>query len=135
DRGDQRVANADIAPRAQVLARVDHVAAADDEVVGIAGPERRGGRQRAAALALRRNSRRDRSLIVVPPVYVAACAARTLCASTRATCSASRPVPSPIWCRHDVPSATISVSGAALRTAGSSDSSPMASDASIVSAA
>src|ERR1043166_9328480 len=65
----------------------------------------------------------------------AGCASRTLCASTRATCSASRPVPSAIWWRHEVPSATISVSASALRTAGSSDSSPMASEASIVSPA
>jgi hypothetical protein len=47
DCGDQRVADADVAGRAQVLARVEHVAAADDEVLGIAGSERRSGRKRA----------------------------------------------------------------------------------------
>ncbi len=29
-------------------------------------------------------------------------AASTLIASTRATCNASRPAPSPIWCRQEV---------------------------------
>jgi len=38
--------------------------------------------------------------------------------STRATCQASRPAPSAIWCRQLVPSATTSDSGAS-RTAGS----------------
>ena len=47
-------------------------------------------------------------------------------AITLATCSASRPVPSAIWCRQEKPSAATTVSAAALRTAGSSDSSPIA---------
>ncbi|XQU77128.1 hypothetical protein EPAKOI_004900 [Cupriavidus sp. H18C2] len=45
--------------------------------------------------------------------------------STRATWMAWRPVPSWIWWRQLVPSATTSVSASALRTAGSSDSSPI----------
>ena len=39
-------------------------------------------------------------------------------------------VPSAIWCRQLVPSATISVSAAAVRTAGSSDSSAIRIDTS-----
>src|SRR5476651_1632302 len=48
----------------------------------------------------------------------------TLWASTRATCSASWPVPCLIGWRHEVPSATISVSDSSLRTAGNNDNSP-----------
>jgi hypothetical protein len=50
--------------------------------------------------------------------------------STRATCTAARPVPSLIWCRQLVPSATINASPAAARTAGSKDSSPIFIDTS-----
>jgi hypothetical protein len=49
--------------------------------------------------------------------------------STRARWSASRPVPSAIWCRQLVPSATSSASGA-RRTAGKRLSSAIAIDAS-----
>ncbi len=52
--------------------------------------------------------------------------------STRTTCTASRPTPSWIWGRQLVPSATMRSSGAALRRAGKSDSSPMANDTSMV---
>jgi heme/copper-type cytochrome/quinol oxidase subunit 1 len=50
--------------------------------------------------------------------------------STRATWIASRPAPSLIWWRHEVPSATSSVSRPAARTAGSSDSSAIFIDTS-----
>src|SRR6516225_4804361 len=50
--------------------------------------------------------------------------ASRLIASTRATWIASRPVPSLIWWRQDVPSATMMSPAPALRTAGNSDSSP-----------
>ena len=53
-----------------------------------------------------------------------------LAARTRATCTASRPVPSLIWCRQEVPSATISASSSALRTAGSSAASAISIDTS-----
>ena len=69
-----------------------------------------------------------------PAVDSASDARARLIARTRATCSASRPVPSLIWCRQEVPSATMMALVSALRTAGSSDSSPMARDTSIVSA-
>ncbi len=54
--------------------------------------------------------------------------------STRTECIASRPARSRIWCRQEVPSATIRSSGAAPRTAGSSDASAIARDTSCVSA-
>ena len=47
---------------------------------------------------------------------------------TSAGCSAPRPVPSAIWVRQLVPAATITVPGAAARTAGSTASSPMRID-------
>jgi hypothetical protein len=54
-------------------------------------------------------------------------------ASTFATCTASRPLPSLIWWRQEVPSAT-TMASPALRTAGSRESSAMAKDTSTVSA-
>ena len=45
DGGDHGVADADVPPAAQVLAGIDHLAAADDEIVGIVRPE---GRRAAA---------------------------------------------------------------------------------------
>ena len=70
DRGDQRIADADIAPRAQVLARVEHVAAADDEIVRIARAERRGRGERAPAGA-ERERRRARIAQELPSRQVA----------------------------------------------------------------
>ena len=91
-----------------------------DQPVGLGiGTHERGWKQRQWHQAL--------------PAFACCCA--RLIASTRATCRASRPVPSWIWCRHDVPSATMMASSGAWRTVGSSDSSPMASEASIVVAA
>lgn len=54
--------------------------------------------------------------------------ANARCSST-ATCTASRPEPSLIWCRQEKPSATITASGAAARTAGNRASSPILTDA------
>ena len=48
----------------------------------------------------------------------------------RARCSASRPLPSSIWQRQEVPSATIAVSASAARTAGKSEASAMRIDTS-----
>ena len=48
--------------------------------------------------------------------------------------TARRPAPSAIWWRHEVPSATIQSSAPAARTAGRSDSSPIARETWAVSA-
>ncbi len=49
-------------------------------------------------------------------------------ARTRTECTARRPDRSKIWCRQDVPSATMMSSAAALRTAGNRLASAMARD-------
>ena len=54
--------------------------------------------------------------------------------SSVAAWTARRPAPSAIWWRHDVPSATTQSSAPAARTAGRSDSSPIARETSAVSA-
>src|SRR5262249_24539318 len=54
--------------------------------------------------------------------------------SRGATCSAGRPARWWIWWRQGVRSATMMASWGALRTAGNSESSPIASETSIVSA-
>ena len=48
--------------------------------------------------------------------------------NTSAGCDAVRPVPSKIWCRHDVPVATMIVSSGADRTAGNKTNSPICMD-------
>jgi hypothetical protein len=54
--------------------------------------------------------------------------------STRTTCTATRPAPSWIWWRHEVPSATMIASSPALRTAGSRLASAILSETSRCSA-
>ena len=53
--------------------------------------------------------------------------------SSVAAWTARRPAPSAIWWRQEVPSATIQSEGSAARTAGRSDSSPIARETSAVS--